>query len=198
MGTTPIVCGCWRHHLRVLENSMPVFCVNYDLSAPGRDYVKIAAGIEKVSSDNIRPLKSCWLVSTAMNRVEILRVLREHVDSNDRLLVFQVNCGEWVAEGLDLSSVNWLLLHAALEADPPMPLGVAALFADPSFPPDSWRLGDLPPLPFPPPPPRLGALPTLPLTPEPRSLGNLLTPPAPSSAKPPNLGELILRHAGVK
>lgn len=157
---------------------MPVFYVNYDLRAPGRDYARTDAGIARVSSDKIRPLESCWLVSTPMNRVEIFNVLREYIDPNDRLLIFEVKCDEWIACGLDATAENWLRRHAALEAGPLEPLGLAAL--NDLLPPPPLRLGDLLP-----PPPR------------PPSLNDLLPPP-PSSAAQPGLGERILRHARGK
>lgn len=65
---------------------MDCFFISYDLCKPKQDYEKL---IDKIKSFSkiVRVNKSCYLVQTTKQSVDIRDMLRPYIDSNDRLFV---------------------------------------------------------------------------------------------------------------
>lgn len=73
---------------------MSVFCINYDLSFPGRNYDSLYDALKKM--EGCRILESCWVVSSNENAIDIRDRLKRLMDSNDKLFVARLS-GNWAA-----------------------------------------------------------------------------------------------------
>jgi hypothetical protein len=88
--------------------------INYDLSAPGRNYGRLYEYLKGFDGwDHL--LESLWLVRTHKTAAEVRDDLYNLVDSNDKVVVFDVTGTEWATTFMD-SQVNWLYGHMAAAA----------------------------------------------------------------------------------
>ncbi|KQT42229.1 MULTISPECIES: hypothetical protein [unclassified Methylophilus] len=65
---------------------MTIFIVSYDL-IKHKDYQKLTDAIETYSSCKV--LESLWLIKSNLSVKEIRNHLNNHIDEDDRLIVFQ-------------------------------------------------------------------------------------------------------------
>jgi hypothetical protein len=83
-----------------------IFQIDYDLRNPGRNYDSLIPAIKAVGSW-AHPLKSTWLVESNLNAYQIAVYLRQHMDTNDGLLVTRLQ-GDAAWASLPADVVAWL------------------------------------------------------------------------------------------
>lgn len=87
---------------------MSNFIVTYDLLAPDKDYEELISAIENYRTYS-KVTESCWIIQSSKSSSEILKHLKNHIDSNDRLFVAQLTRDvSWCNV---MSSENWLQKH---------------------------------------------------------------------------------------
>ncbi|MGG2399314.1 hypothetical protein ACJRW5_20445 [Pseudomonas sp. SH1-B] len=89
---------------------MTVYCVTYDLKAPGKDYTPVHDYLKQFAY--CKNLESFWLIDTTKTSAEIRDDLRNLSDSNDVFFVARLQgswaslnygCGDW----LNSKNRNW-------------------------------------------------------------------------------------------
>jgi len=82
--------------------------ISYDLSAPEtiHDYNKISQAI-KTHVKWAKALQSVWLVRTNRGINEILNILKNVTDANDKLLVIEVT-SNWMSYGISREVADWM------------------------------------------------------------------------------------------
>ncbi len=83
-----------------------VILITYDLKQPGRDYSTLYEAI-KSYGNWAHPVESVWLVDTIKTPAGIRDHLKKCIDTNDMLLVVQLNLN-WASWGLSSSIIEWL------------------------------------------------------------------------------------------
>ncbi|KQY55836.1 hypothetical protein ASD11_15155 [Aeromicrobium sp. Root495] len=91
---------------------MAVHWVNYDLNQAGQDYSNLIEYLQS-HANWAKPLKSSFLVNTELTAGELRDGAREHIDSNDDLLVIRVDGQNWASFGLSKKLNDWLLANVA-------------------------------------------------------------------------------------
>lgn len=86
---------------------MAVHWVNYDLNKSGQDYDKL---IEYLKSHEgwAKPVRSSYFVKTSLSAVELRTQIQQHVDSNDAVLVVQVNNASWGSLNIPKEVTDWM------------------------------------------------------------------------------------------
>lgn len=84
---------------------MVVYAINYDLRSRGQDYDELIDAIEGLG-DSCHILESMWFVVADGPSSEIRDELKEHIDSNDELLVTKFK-GGWATTFTD-DRTEWL------------------------------------------------------------------------------------------
>ena len=81
--------------------------IAYDLNGPGQNYDNLIDGIKKLGAW-WHHLDSTWLVKTAKSAEQVRDELKQHIDSDDELLVVNVtgDARAWV--GFNTSGSKWL------------------------------------------------------------------------------------------
>jgi cobalamin biosynthesis Co2+ chelatase CbiK len=70
--------------------------VSYDLCAPGRDYTSLISEIKKYPTW-CKVTESCWCISSNDDCTTIVNNLKQHIDANDKLIVFALTgAASWV------------------------------------------------------------------------------------------------------
>lgn len=83
--------------------------INYDLRKPGRNYQPVYDYIK--SHDGwARPLQSLWLVRTTKTASAIRDELMKLVDSNDKVVTFNVTGDAWATNFSD-AHTKWMKSH---------------------------------------------------------------------------------------
>lgn len=82
-----------------------VYHVAYDLNAPGQNYHKVIAEIEKRPA--IRILESSWLVDTSESARQLRDSIQAHMDRGDRVFISMVS-GANFSCWLDRPAAEWL------------------------------------------------------------------------------------------
>jgi len=80
--------------------------INYDLSAPGRNYTAVEAYIKSFRRWN-HLLESTWVVETTKTAASVRDEMKGVVDSNDRVVVFDVTHSDWATNFSD-ERTTWL------------------------------------------------------------------------------------------
>jgi hypothetical protein len=83
-----------------------IYCIQYDLLQPGRDYQPLIAAIKQLGSSWAKPLESCFAIVTTMTSVQIRDSLATHLDTNDKLLVTQIG-SDWASRNLLKEVSDW-------------------------------------------------------------------------------------------
>jgi hypothetical protein len=89
---------------------MAIHWVNYDLNKTGQNYDGLITYLK--SHDTwCKPLKSSFLVVTSLSVAQLRDGILKHIDTNDDVLVINVDGkpGAWYGLPDDVS--NWLLKH---------------------------------------------------------------------------------------
>jgi hypothetical protein len=93
---------------------MRVLQINYDLSAPGRNYAQVAEYIKGLGAW-LHALESTWFATTAKSPAQVRDEMLSIIDGNDRLLVLDVTGDPWA--GFTSNEIGaWL--SANLPANP--------------------------------------------------------------------------------
>ncbi len=87
-----------------------VYLITYDLRFPGRDYTNLYNAIKDLG-DWRHPMESTWFVHSTLRANEIYNRLCSNIDTNDRLLVIEINSSNkqgWLSQSFWgwLNSVN--------------------------------------------------------------------------------------------
>lgn len=88
---------------------MAVYAISYDLHDPGQDYDDLHEAIKDFGAW-WHHLESTWLVDTSSSTSDIRDELKDHLDSNDELLVTRLS-GGWASWGISDSGNEWLHDH---------------------------------------------------------------------------------------
>lgn len=80
--------------------------INYDLQKPGRDYQPV---YDYIKSHRVyaRPLQSLWLIRTDKSASQVRDELKRYVDSNDKVLTFDVTGDAWASNFSD-AHIDWM------------------------------------------------------------------------------------------
>jgi hypothetical protein len=82
---------------------MPLFTISYDLNKPGQNYQPLYDELARIGAKRV--LLSDWIVRTESTVITLRDHFRQFIDSNDRLLVVQVETwASWKAM-VDINSV---------------------------------------------------------------------------------------------
>jgi hypothetical protein len=75
------------------------YSINYDLSAPGRDYKGLYDALKEFGGW-WHYLESTWIVVTDSSPAQIWEKLKPHIDENDSLLIIEVkdNVSGWLSQ----------------------------------------------------------------------------------------------------
>lgn len=86
---------------------MAVHWVNYDLNKSGQDYSKL---IDYLKSHNgwAKPLKSSFFVATSLTAGQLRDGIKQHIDTNDDVVVVRVDGDSWATYGLSTQLNEWL------------------------------------------------------------------------------------------
>ncbi|MFH7118699.1 hypothetical protein ACHWGW_33925, partial [Klebsiella pneumoniae] len=89
---------------------MAIYCVTYDLKAPGRNYDEVFDYLKNFTY--CKHLESFWLIDTTLTAAQLRDGLKSRVDSNDILFVARLQ-REWAsrnypcADWLNSEKRNW-------------------------------------------------------------------------------------------
>jgi len=84
---------------------MPVQLITYDLRKQGRDYATLYEEIKKIGPW-WHCLESVWLVDTTHSCAQIRDRLKQHIDTNDDVVVLRLS-GSWATYGLSDDCNQW-------------------------------------------------------------------------------------------
>lgn len=87
-------------------DELSVFCVSYDLRAPGRNYEDLYNAIRAFGTW-WHQTESVWLIASSKGTVEIRDYLTQFTDSNDKLFVIEVK-RHWAGKGFNKEEYDWL------------------------------------------------------------------------------------------
>lgn len=89
---------------------MAIYCVTYDLKAPGRNYDQVFSYLKQFT--HCKYLESFWLIDTTLTTVQVRDGIKSRVDENDVIFVarlqrdwgaFNYSCAAWLND----ASRNW-------------------------------------------------------------------------------------------
>lgn len=89
---------------------MAIYCVTYDLKAPGRNYDEVFSYLKQFAY--CKYLESFWLVDTTLTSSQLREGLQAKVDANDVIFVARLqrdwsswnySCATWLNDG----NRNW-------------------------------------------------------------------------------------------
>lgn len=88
---------------------MPAYMISYDLRKV-RNYDALIKELR--SWGCIRPLKSFWLGELKGNSNTIVSLLRQHMDSDDGIVVCEIKpTNDWTYYGVDEEAAAWFKKH---------------------------------------------------------------------------------------
>ncbi|HBY7276767.1 TPA: hypothetical protein MI614_11670 [Klebsiella pneumoniae] len=82
---------------------MAIYCVTYDLKAPGRNYDDVFTYLKQF--DYCKHLESFWLIDTTLSAAQLRDGFKAKVDGNDVLFVARLQ-KSWAS--LNYSCSTWL------------------------------------------------------------------------------------------
>ncbi len=82
---------------------MAIYCVTYDLKAPGRNYDEVFDYLKNFTY--CKHLESFWLIDTTLTAAQLRDGLKSRVDSNDILFVARLQ-REWASRNYPCA--DWL------------------------------------------------------------------------------------------
>lgn len=83
--------------------------ISYDLDKPNRNYTDLHEAIKSLGSW-WHCLESVWIVDTLQTSAQIRDALKLHLDSGDKLAVFNLS-GGWATYNLSKDCNDWLRNH---------------------------------------------------------------------------------------
>lgn len=86
---------------------MATYLIGYDLNASGQDYKNLTDSIKEISNGWWHNLDSTWVIKHAGPATTIRNSLKQHLDSNDELLVVKLS-GEGAWTGFHDKGSKWL------------------------------------------------------------------------------------------
>jgi enoyl reductase-like protein len=89
--------------------TMNSYLISFDLVSPGRNYQPVYDYMEKYT-DRMKPLQTVYLIQSARSAEDILNDLQKLVDSNDKVLVININTKVWATYNLP-NTAKWLNNH---------------------------------------------------------------------------------------
>lgn len=86
---------------------MAVHWVNNDPNKSGQDYAKL---IEYLKSFGTwaKPLKSSFFIKTSMTSAELQNGIKQHINSNDDVVVIPIDGRGWASCGLRQNITEWM------------------------------------------------------------------------------------------
>jgi hypothetical protein len=89
---------------------MTMFTLTYDLRSPGQDYKKLYAELARVGAERVT--ESQWALVGDYTVVQLRDHFRQFLDSNDRLVVVQVDTWATWNAMIDLNKVQNKTTHS--------------------------------------------------------------------------------------
>ncbi|GAA4798760.1 hypothetical protein [Rothia endophytica] len=86
---------------------MSVQWVNYDLNKTGQNYEALIAYL-KSHNGWAKPLKSSFFVNTSLSAAELRTEIKKYIDTNDDVVVVNVDGQSWATYGLSEKLNTWL------------------------------------------------------------------------------------------
>lgn len=86
---------------------MAVHWVNYDLNKSGQDYTKLTEYLKSHQSW-AKPLKSSFFVKTTLTAGQLRDGARQHMDSNDTVVVVNVTSANWATWNVPADVATWM------------------------------------------------------------------------------------------
>jgi hypothetical protein len=86
---------------------MAVHWVNYDLNKTGQNYDELIKYLKSHQSW-AKPLKSSFLVKTSLGVGELRDGIQKYIDSNDDVLVINVDGRSWASYGISSEVTDWM------------------------------------------------------------------------------------------
>lgn len=86
---------------------MAVHWVNYDLNKTGQNYDELIKYLKSHQSW-AKPLKSSFLVKTSLGVGELRDGIMRHIDTNDVVLVINVDGKSWAGYGMPSDVADWI------------------------------------------------------------------------------------------
>ncbi|WP_088459393.1 hypothetical protein [Acinetobacter soli] len=86
---------------------MSLYMINYDLNVR-KDYQKLYAAIESMTTQYVRPLKSMWIIKHNGSAFDIASVLCKYIDSDDKLIVNKLTGDSSWTQNFGQDTTNWI------------------------------------------------------------------------------------------
>lgn len=86
-----------------------LYLISYDLNAPGQDYQRIQATIEKCGPA-IRCLKSVWMLNSLLTVARLQETIKANSDENDNFIVIDVT-GQGRDGWMPKAYWDWMRMH---------------------------------------------------------------------------------------
>ncbi|MFT4048823.1 MAG: hypothetical protein QM648_03195 [Solirubrobacterales bacterium] len=84
--------------------------ISYDLRAPGRNYQALYDHLKSSYSSWCHPLDSYWFVATNKSAGDVRDECRSYIDSNDKLVSFNVTGDNWGTWNISKDVTDWFNL----------------------------------------------------------------------------------------
>ena len=81
------------------------YLINYDLSTPGQNYAPLICAIQSYGSW-AKINRSCWIIKTEQNAVQIRDYLSPFIDKNDLLFICQFS--NWASLNFRKEITDWI------------------------------------------------------------------------------------------
>lgn len=89
---------------------MAHFLISYDLRQPGRNYSSVYTLLGAWGAQRL--LQSLWLLASPLSSLQIRDSLRQHIDVNDGVAVFELKPGSnWATAAVEPAGSRWLQLN---------------------------------------------------------------------------------------
>jgi len=89
---------------------MAVHWVNYDLNKSGQNYEKLITYLKSHNSW-ARPVRNSYFVQTPLSASALRDGIKQHVDSNDVVMVVSVTSSDWATSNVPADVTAWLRQH---------------------------------------------------------------------------------------
>jgi hypothetical protein len=89
---------------------MGVIQVSYDLKTPGKDYNGLHKHLKESYSGWCHPLDSYWFVATDKSAGTVRTECKQHTDSDDKIVCFDVSRSDWGTWGISKEITDWFNL----------------------------------------------------------------------------------------
>lgn len=87
---------------------MNTYLISYDLIKPVQNYERVIAHIKRDYPLWAKPQKSLWLIKTGLSVSAVRDNIRNHVDSDDNVLVLDITNDNWATYNISSEVTQWM------------------------------------------------------------------------------------------